>query len=81
MAELMREQALTERAKRFRTRSRSQVEEIEQRRRADGDKATLWVETESQKGILIGSNGAMIKGSARGAQGARAMLETHVTWT
>ena len=75
LAELIRERRSAPHAsRRCRTRSRSCVEEIE--RPAAGAirvRALLWVETSSQKGILIGAGGAMIKRDRdRGAQGARA---------
>ena len=44
-----------------RTPSRSQVEEVEDRGDLLTVRALLWVETESQKGIVIGSGGRMIK--------------------
>ena len=55
-------------------------------RREDGltvVRAVLWVETESQKGILIGAGGRMVRDDRHGgAQGDRARARHRAcTWT
>src|SRR4051794_31580822 len=62
LAELVREQVLLRTRQEVPHAVEVQVEEIEERE--DGliaVRATMWVETESQKGILIGHKGRMIK--------------------
>jgi GTP-binding protein Era len=62
LAELVREQVLRRTRQEVPHAVEVEVEEIEERR---GDliavRAVMWVEAESQKGILIGAGGAMIK--------------------
>jgi GTP-binding protein Era len=86
LAELVREQALK------RTREEVphsvEVEVVELERRADGltlVRAVLWVETESQKAILIGRGGQMVRDIGTGARkeierelGTRAHLDLTV---
>ena len=74
------------RSRRCRTRSRSIVEEIEEPREdLTVIRALVWVETDSQKGILIGSGGRMIKAIGTAARrelakelGTRVHLELSV---
>ena len=65
----MREKALHLTGTRCRTRSRAEVEEIDER----SVEVSIFVETESQKQILVGSGGAMVQeiGSARGPRSRR----------
>jgi GTP-binding protein Era len=86
LAELVREQVLRRTRQEVPHAVEVEVEEIEQRR---GDliavRAVVWVEAESQKGILIGAGGAMIKAIGTAARkelerelGARVHLELAV---
>ena len=61
LAELVREQVLARTRQEVPHSVEVQVEEIEVREGVTFVRATMWVETESQKGILIGSRGKMIK--------------------
>jgi GTP-binding protein Era len=61
LAELVREQVLSRTRQEVPHAVEVQVEEIEDREGLVAVRATMWVETESQKGILIGSKGRMIK--------------------
>jgi GTP-binding protein Era len=61
LAELVREQVLARTRQEVPHAVEVQVEEIEERDDVTFVRATMWVETESQKGILIGSRGKMIK--------------------
>jgi GTP-binding protein Era len=61
LAELVREQVLARTRQEVPHAVEVQVEEIEEREDVTFVRATMWVETESQKGILIGSRGRMIK--------------------
>ena len=61
LAELVREQVLARTRQEVPHSVEVQVEEIEEREDVTFVRATMWVETESQKGILIGSRGRMIK--------------------
>jgi GTP-binding protein Era len=61
LAELVREQVLARTRQEVPHAVEVQVEEIEERSDGVLVRATMWVETESQKGILIGSHGRMIK--------------------
>jgi GTP-binding protein Era len=61
IAELVREQALARTRDEVPHSIDVKVEEIEQRAGLTAVRAVLWVETESQKGILIGSHGSMIR--------------------
>jgi GTPase len=73
LAELIREQALLRTREEVPHAVEVEIDEVEPKE--DGSvvvRALLWTETESQKGILIGSGGRMVK--AIGA-GARAELE------
>ena len=61
LAELVREQVLARTRQELPHAVEVQVEEIEDRGDLIAVRALLWVETESQKGIVIGSGGRMIK--------------------
>ena len=61
LAELVREQVLARTRQELPHAVEVQVEEIEDRGDLITVRALLWVETESQKGIVIGSGGRMIK--------------------
>jgi GTP-binding protein Era len=61
LAELVREQVLSRTRQEVPHSVEVQVEEIEARDGLIAVRALLWVETESQKGILIGAHGRMIK--------------------
>ena len=61
LAELVREQVLSRTRQEVPHAVEVQVEEIEDRGDVVAVRALLWVETESQKGILIGARGRMIK--------------------
>ena len=61
LAELVREQVLLRTRQEVPHAVEVQVEEIEERDNGVTVRAIMWVETESQKGILIGHQGRMIK--------------------
>jgi GTPase len=61
LAELVREQVLSRTRQELPHAVEVQVEEVEDRGDLITVRALLWVETESQKGIVIGSGGRMIK--------------------
>lgn len=61
LAELVREQVLLRTRQEVPHAVEVQVEEIEERDDLTTVRAIMWVETESQKGILIGHQGKMIK--------------------
>jgi GTP-binding protein Era len=61
LAELVREQVLSRTRQEVPHAVEVQVEEIEDRGDVVAVRALLWVETESQKGIVIGAGGRMIK--------------------
>jgi GTP-binding protein Era len=61
LAELVREQVLLRTRQEVPHAVEVQVEEIEEREKRVEVRAIMWVETESQKGILIGHHGKMIK--------------------
>ena len=61
LAELVREQVLARTRQEVPHAVEVQVDEIEEREGLVAVRALLWVETESQKGILIGARGRMIK--------------------
>jgi GTPase len=61
LAELVREQVLLRTRHEVPHAVEVQIDEIEEREALVTVRALLWVETESQKGILIGSHGRMIK--------------------
>ena len=61
LAELVREQVLARTRQELPHAVEVQVEEVEDRGDLITVRALLWVETESQKGIVIGSGGRMIK--------------------
>ena len=61
LAELVREQVLARTRQEVPHSVEVQVEEVEARGDVLAVRALLWVETESQKGIVIGSGGRMIK--------------------
>jgi GTPase len=86
LAELVREQALKRTREEVPHSIEVQVEELE--RREDGltvVRAVLWADTESQKGILIGAGGRMVRDIGSGARkeierelGTRAHLDLTV---
>ncbi|HZB77654.1 MAG TPA: KH domain-containing protein, partial [Solirubrobacteraceae bacterium] len=61
LAELVREQVLARTRQEVPHAVEVHVEEIEDRGDLIAVRALLWVETESQKGIVIGTGGRMIK--------------------
>ena len=61
IAELVREQALLRTREEVPHSIEVQIEDLEDRDELAVVRAVLWVETESQKGILIGSHGRMIR--------------------
>jgi GTP-binding protein Era len=61
LAELVREQVLSRTRQEVPHSVEVQIEEVEQSEATVVVRATMWVETESQKGILIGAHGKMIK--------------------
>jgi GTP-binding protein Era len=61
LAELVREQVLLRTRQEVPHSVEVQIDEIEEREGLIAVRALLWVETESQKGILIGHRGRMIK--------------------
>ena len=61
LAELVREQVLSRTRQEVPHAVEVQVDEIEERDEVIYVRALLWVETESQKGIVIGARGRMIK--------------------
>jgi GTP-binding protein Era len=61
LAELVREQVLSRTRQEVPHAVEVQIDEIEERDGLTAVRALLWVETESQKGILIGHHGRMIK--------------------
>ena len=61
IAELIREQALRRTRQEVPHSVEVRVEEIDDRDDLTAVRAVIWVETDSQKGILIGSGGAMIR--------------------
>jgi GTP-binding protein Era len=61
LAELVREQVLSRTRQEVPHSVEVQIEEVEQSEATVVVRATMWVETESQKGILIGAHGRMIK--------------------
>jgi GTPase len=61
LAELVREQVLLRTRQEVPHAVEVQVEEVEEREGLVAVRAIMWVETESQKGILIGHQGRMIK--------------------
>jgi GTPase len=85
LAELVREQVLARTRQEVPHAVEVEVDELEER--DDGSlvvRARVWVETESQKGILIGAGGAMIKAigtSARGEIEAAGGRRTHLDLT
>jgi GTPase len=85
LAELVREQVLARTRQEVPHAVEVQVEEIEDRGDLIAVRALLWVETESQKGIVIGSGGRMIKAIGTAARrelerelGARVHLDLSV---
>jgi GTPase len=68
LAELVREQVLHRTRQEVPHAVEVQVEEIEDRGDVLAVRAAIWVETESQKGILIGAGGRMIKGIGTSAR-------------
>jgi GTP-binding protein Era len=69
LAELVREQVLNRTRQEVPHAVEVQVDEIEERDEVIYVRALLWVETESQKGIVIGSRGRMIKAIGTAARG------------
>ncbi len=85
IAELIREQALSRTHDELPHAIEVRVEEIERVEPADDSgtityvTAQLWVETESQKGIVIGKGGKMIKAIGAAARpGLEELLDSHV---
>ena len=85
LAELVREQVLSRTRQEVPHSVEVHVEEIEDRGDLITVRALLWVETESQKGIVIGSGGRMIKAIGSAARkelerelGARVHLDLSV---
>ena len=85
MAELVREQVLARTRQELPHAVEVQVEEVSDRGDLIEVRALLWVETESQKGIVIGSGGRMIKAIGSAARrelerelGARVHLDLSV---
>ncbi len=85
LAELVREQVLRRTRQEVPHAVEVQVEEIETRDGILHVRAAVWAETESQKGILIGSRGAMIKSVGTASRkeieaevGERVHLDLHV---
>jgi GTPase len=72
LAELVREQVLNRTRQEVPHAVEVQVDELEEREEVIYVRALLWVETESQKGIVIGARGRMIKAIGTAA---RAELE------
>jgi len=68
LAELVREQVLHRTRQEVPHAVEVQVDEIDERDGLVYVRALLWVETESQKGILIGARGQMIKGIGTAAR-------------
>jgi len=69
LAELVREQVLKRTRQEVPHSVEVQVDEIEEREDVIYVRALLWVETESQKGIVIGARGRMIKANGTAARG------------
>jgi GTP-binding protein Era len=69
LAELVREQVLSRTRQEVPHAVEVQVDEIEERDGVIYVRALLWVETESQKGIVIGAHGRMIKAIGTAARG------------
>ena len=85
LAELVREQVLSRTRQELPHAVEVQVEEVSDRGDLITVRALLWVETESQKGIVIGSGGRMIKAIGSAARrelerelGARVHLDLSV---
>ena len=85
LAELVREQVLRRTRQEVPHAVEVQIGELEERDGLVAVRAYLWAETESQKGILIGSRGAMIKSIGTAARrelerelGSRVHLELSV---
>ena len=70
VAELVREQALSRTREEIPHSIEVQVEEVRERGDLTWVHAVLWVETESQKGILIGRQGAMVRAIGTAARQA-----------
>ena len=84
LAELIREQVLLRTREELPHAVEVEIDEVEER--DDGllvVRARVWAETESQKGILVGAGGRMVRGGRdRRAQGDRAPARTAAcTWT
>ncbi len=79
LAELVREQVLRRTRQEVPHAVEVQVEEIEERDDVLSISASIWTETESQKGILIGAGGRMIKNIGTAArQEIERELDRHV---
>jgi len=79
LAELVREQVLSRTRQEVPHSVEVQVDEISERDGLVAVRALLWVETESQKGILIGARGRMIKSIGTAARRElERELATHV---
>ena len=68
LAELVREQALARTREEVPHSIEVQVQEIEPRDDLTRVRAVIWVETESQKGILVGKHGSMVREIGTGAR-------------
>ncbi len=68
LAELVREQALARTREEVPHSIEVQVQEIEAGDDLTRVRAVIWVETESQKGILVGKNGIMVREIGTGAR-------------
>jgi GTP-binding protein Era len=69
IAELVREQALARTRQEVPHAVEVELQEIEPRGELTAIRAVIWVETESQKAILIGKAGTMIKELGTAARG------------
>jgi GTP-binding protein Era len=79
VAELVREQALARTREELPHAIEVQVEEIEPDEHVTNVRAVIWVEAESQKGILIGRHGRMVREIGTSArQEIERLLETRV---
>jgi GTP-binding protein Era len=85
LSELIREQALLRTREELPHAIEVKIDEIERVEPADDSgtityvQAHMWVETESQKGIVIGKGGRMIKAIGQAARpGLEELLESHV---
>ena len=68
LAELVREQALARTREEVPHSIEVHVQEVEPRDDLTAVRAVIWVETESQKGILVGKHGSMVRDVGTGAR-------------